>query len=91
MRAVSFVADVLSMALLGLIVGGLARFALPGPPRLSLWWTSALGVAGTVLGGLIGKALFGSPGLPLLAVLVSMAILTLFRRIERHRPQRPTS
>jgi uncharacterized membrane protein YeaQ/YmgE (transglycosylase-associated protein family) len=87
---VSFVADVFSMALLGLIVGGLARFALPGPPRLSLWWTSALGVAGTVLGGLIGKALFGSPGLPLLAVLTSMAILTIHRRIERHRPHRST-
>ena len=90
MRAVSFVADVLSMALLGLIVGGLARFALPGPPRLSLWWTSAVGVAGTVLGGLIGKAIFGSPGLPLLAVLASMAILAVHRRIERHRLHRST-
>jgi uncharacterized membrane protein YeaQ/YmgE (transglycosylase-associated protein family) len=84
-----FVAHVLSMALLGLLVGGLARFALPGPDRLSLWWTSALGVAGTVLGGLIGKALFGTPGLPLLAVLTSMAILLAYRRIERRRAEPP--
>ena len=85
----SFVALVISMALLGLIVGGLARFALPGAPRLSLWWTAALGVAGTVFGGLIGTALFGSPGLPLLAVLVAMAILVAYRRIRRHRVDPP--
>jgi uncharacterized membrane protein YeaQ/YmgE (transglycosylase-associated protein family) len=90
-RVVSFVADLLSMALLGLIIGGLARFALPGPPRLSLWWTAALGVAGTVFGGLIGKALFGSPGVPLLAVLTSMAILSAYGRVERQRSRRPTN
>jgi uncharacterized membrane protein YeaQ/YmgE (transglycosylase-associated protein family) len=82
---VTFVAHVLSMGLLGLLVGGLARFALPGSGRLSLWWTSALGVAGTVFGGLIGEAVFGSPGLPLLAVVTSMGILLAYRRIERGR------
>lgn len=89
MRDMSFVADVLSMTLLGLVIGALARFALPGPPKLSLPWTAALGVAGTVLGGLLGRALFGSPGVPLLAVLVSMAILAAYRRVGRHRAQRP--
>jgi hypothetical protein len=76
------------MTLLGLVVGGLARFALPGP-RLSLAWTAALGVAGTVLGGLLGQALFGRPGMPLLAVLSTMAILLAYRGVERRRPRAP--
>jgi hypothetical protein len=42
-------------------------------------------VAGTVFGGLIGEAVFGSPGLPLLAVVTSMGILLAYRRIERGR------
>jgi uncharacterized membrane protein YeaQ/YmgE (transglycosylase-associated protein family) len=85
----SFVALVLSIASLGLVVGALARFALPGRDPLSLPWTSAVGVAGTVFGGLIGNALFGSPGLPLLAVIVSMAILVAYRRIQRRLTRQP--
>jgi uncharacterized membrane protein YeaQ/YmgE (transglycosylase-associated protein family) len=85
---VSFVALLLSMALLGLVVGGLARFVVPGPHRLSLWWTSALGVAGMLFGGLVGKALFGSPGVPLLAILASIAILGTYRALRR-QPRSP--
>ena len=81
----SFVALVISMALLGLLVGGLARFALPGRDPLALGWTSALGVAGTVFGALLGKALFGAPGGLLLSVVVSMLILVTYRRIQRRR------
>ena len=84
----SFVALAVSMAAVGLLVGGLARFALHGTPRLSLWWTSAVGVAGTVLGALLGEALFGTPGGLLLAVVVSMLILGGYRRIQRYRLQR---
>ena len=85
----SFVALVVSIAALGLAVGVLARFALPGKTPLSLPWTAAVGSAGTVFGGLIGNALFGSPGLPLLAVLVSMAILLAYRRVEQRLGRSP--
>ena len=81
----SFATLVISMALVGLLVGGLARFALPGREPLSLGWTSALGVAGTVFGALLGKVLFGVPGGLLLAVIVSMSILVAYRRIRRRR------
>jgi len=37
----------------GLIVGGLARFALPGKDPLSIWKTILLGILGSILGGLI--------------------------------------
>jgi len=51
-------------AILGLLVGGLvlgaiARFALPGPDPLPLWATIAVGLAGSFVGGLV----FGVAGL----------------------------
>jgi uncharacterized membrane protein YeaQ/YmgE (transglycosylase-associated protein family) len=80
-----FVGLTLSMALIGLGVGGLARFALPGRERLSLAWTVALGVVGTVAGAALGKLVFGRWGGLLLSVLVAMAILAGYRRIRRYR------
>jgi uncharacterized membrane protein YeaQ/YmgE (transglycosylase-associated protein family) len=43
----------------GLIIGGLARLALPGPDPMSIWMTAALGVAGSFIGGLIIWAITG--------------------------------
>jgi hypothetical protein len=80
-----FVGLTLSMAVIGLAVGGLARFALPGSGRLSLAWTAALGVIATVVGAYLGKLVFGGWGGLLLAVLVAMAILAGYRRIRRYR------
>ena len=37
----------------GLIVGGLARFALPGKDPLSIWKTILLGILGSIVGGLV--------------------------------------
>jgi uncharacterized membrane protein YeaQ/YmgE (transglycosylase-associated protein family) len=45
----------------GLIVGGLARWLVPGPQRLGCLGTIALGVAGSVVGGWLGALVFGGP------------------------------
>jgi uncharacterized membrane protein YeaQ/YmgE (transglycosylase-associated protein family) len=37
----------------GLIVGFIARALVPGPDKIGIWRTIALGVLGSVLGGLI--------------------------------------
>jgi hypothetical protein len=81
---VTFVADLVAFGLLGLLIGGLARFAIR-PPRLTLAWTTAVGVAGTVFGGLLGRKVLHFPGVPVLAVLVSMAILAVVRWVDRRR------
>lgn len=39
----------------GLIIGLLARLLLPGKQRIGLLWTLALGVAGSVIGGVIAN------------------------------------
>ena len=40
-----------------LIVGALARFAVPGPDPLPIWQTILLGFAGSLLGGLVAGLL----------------------------------
>jgi len=45
------------MILSGLIVGGLARFAVPGPDPLPIWKTILLGIVGSILGGLLAALL----------------------------------
>jgi uncharacterized membrane protein YeaQ/YmgE (transglycosylase-associated protein family) len=41
----------------GLVIGLLARLLLPGRQRIGLVWTLALGVAGSIIGGVIANAL----------------------------------
>lgn len=46
--------QILGLLVVGLIIGGLARLLKPGKQGLSLIATLLLGVAGAVIGGLIG-------------------------------------
>lgn len=41
----------------GLVVGVVARVLVPGRQRLSIWMTLLLGVAGSVIGGVVANAL----------------------------------
>ena len=70
----------------GLVVGALARLAVPGPDPMPLWMTIALGLAGSILGGAIGAALFHTTGGLFLAVLVSVLLLIAYRRFVQKRP-----
>jgi uncharacterized membrane protein YeaQ/YmgE (transglycosylase-associated protein family) len=47
---------ILSILLSGLIVGAVARFAVPGRDRLSIWRTILLGILGSILGGFAAAA-----------------------------------
>ncbi len=46
----------------GLVIGAVARFIKPGRQKLSLLATLGLGLAGSVIGGLIAQA-FGTGGI----------------------------
>jgi uncharacterized membrane protein YeaQ/YmgE (transglycosylase-associated protein family) len=48
---------VIGFLVAGLIIGFIARLLLPGRQRIGLLWTLALGVAGSLIGGLIANAL----------------------------------
>jgi len=73
----------------GLLVGALARLALPGPDPMSIGQTIGLGVAGSFIAGLLA-ALFLSRGAGIaLSVLCSSAILYFIRRSRGGSLTRP--
>jgi uncharacterized membrane protein YeaQ/YmgE (transglycosylase-associated protein family) len=48
----------ISAALVGAIIGGLARLVLPGRQRIGMFSTIVIGWVGSLFGGLIGRHLF---------------------------------
>lgn len=48
---------VIGFLVFGLVVGVVARVLVPGRQRLSIWMTLLLGVAGSVIGGVVANAL----------------------------------
>lgn len=64
----------------GLIVGALARLVLPGPDPMSWLATLGYGVAGSFLGGIVGRMLgLGNLGL-LLGIACAAGLIWFFRR-----------
>lgn len=77
-----FLVYLLALLLIGLVVGALARLALPGPDPLSLPATIGLGLAGTLIAGLVMRLLFddeSGAGI-VVSVLVSTLLLWGLRR-----------
>jgi uncharacterized membrane protein YeaQ/YmgE (transglycosylase-associated protein family) len=88
---------ILSLLVSGLILGLLARFAVPGKDPLKLWQTILLGIAGSLLGGLAAGLLgvidgddtitaneaFASLAFSLGGAIV---LLILFRKFVQNRP-----
>jgi uncharacterized membrane protein YeaQ/YmgE (transglycosylase-associated protein family) len=72
-------------AVWGFIVGGLARWALPGPDPMTWWQTILLGLGGSLLGGVIGHVLFGRAGSFILAFVGALILLGLYRKYVQHR------
>jgi uncharacterized membrane protein YeaQ/YmgE (transglycosylase-associated protein family) len=70
----------------GLVVGALARLALPGPDPMPIWATILLGIAGMIVGGLILGLLIGRSLGFVGGILGAMLLLYLYRRFAQHRP-----
>ncbi len=70
----------------GLIVGALARLALPGPDPMGILATIGLGRAGTFLGGIIAWLFLGHAGGLIFALVGATLLLYLHRRFVQHRP-----
>jgi uncharacterized membrane protein YeaQ/YmgE (transglycosylase-associated protein family) len=52
--------NIIGLLISGAIIGGLGRFFYPGAVDMSWWLSIAIGIAGSVLGGLISR-LFNKP------------------------------
>ena len=70
----------------GFVIGGLARFAVPGPDPMPVWLTILIGVLGSLLGGIAGQILFGRVGGFMLALGGAILLVIAYRRFVQHRP-----
>ena len=77
---------IIALVVEALIVGALARLALPGPDPMSIPMTIGLGLAGTFLGGIVAYLFLGHAGGLVFGVLGSTLLLYLHRRFVQHRP-----
>jgi uncharacterized membrane protein YeaQ/YmgE (transglycosylase-associated protein family) len=77
---------ILFLVLFGLVVGALARLALPGPDPMGILATIGLGLSGSFLGGVVARIFLGTGGGVVFAVLGATLILYLYRRFVQHRP-----
>ena len=44
------------LAIVGLVIGALARLVIPGQQRIGVLWTSLCGIGGSIIGGVIADA-----------------------------------
>jgi uncharacterized membrane protein YeaQ/YmgE (transglycosylase-associated protein family) len=76
---------IISLIVGGLIIGALGRLVVPGPNPMSIPMTIAVGIGGSLVGGIIGKLLFGRPGGWILAILCAALIVWLIQRSQSRR------
>lgn len=86
---------IIGWIVLGLIAGAIAKLIMPGDDAGGMFLTLLLGVAGALLGGFIGTAIFGV-GLEefwslqtwLVAIIGSIIVLAIYRAIAGRRAVR---
>jgi uncharacterized membrane protein YeaQ/YmgE (transglycosylase-associated protein family) len=79
--------DIISWLVFGLIVGAIAKLLYPGNERMGCLSTIALGVLGSVMGGVIAKFFWKGGGvqpagwiLSIIGAVIVLAIVTRTRR-----------
>ena len=83
---------IIGWAIFGLIAGAIAKLLMPGRDPGGWFVTMLLGIAGAVVGGFIGRALWGSSGVTgwgvgsfALAIGGAVLLLFLYRLLVRRR------
>jgi uncharacterized membrane protein YeaQ/YmgE (transglycosylase-associated protein family) len=79
---------VLAILFSGLITGSLARLAIPGPDPMPLWLTIAIGLAGSVVGAAVGKAISNDNGyvVSFFSFGVAISLVAGYRHFVQRRP-----
>ena len=79
---------VLAILVSGLITGGLARFAIPGPDPMPIWLTISIGLVGSIAGAAIGNAISHNNGylISFLSFGIAIALVAAYRRFVQKRP-----
>ena len=83
---------ILGWIVLGLVVGALAKLVMPGDDRGGVLMTGLLGIVGALVGGFVGRLLFGT-GLGdffdlrtwVLALVGALLVLGIYRAVAGRR------
>lgn len=89
---------IIGWIIFGAIAGGIAKLLMPGRDPGGFFVTVLLGIAGAVVGGFVGRAIWGSPGANdwsigsfVLAIAGAILLLALYRMIVGRRRGAATS
>ncbi|MBE0548185.1 MAG: GlsB/YeaQ/YmgE family stress response membrane protein [Rubrivivax sp.] len=78
---------IIGTILVGLIVGAIARFVLPGEQKMGWILTIVLGIAGSLVAGFVGQALgwytVGEPAGWIASVLGAVVLLIVVGKLNR--------
>jgi uncharacterized membrane protein YeaQ/YmgE (transglycosylase-associated protein family) len=77
---------ILFILLWGLVIGALARLAIPGPDPMPVWMTIAIGIGGSLLGGIVTRIFFGTGLSFFFAFLGAILLVVLYRKYVQNRP-----
>ena len=81
---------VLSFILFGLVVGAIAKLLMPGRDPGGFITTALIGMVGSLVGGLIGRAIWGPPYTAgwIMSILGAIVLLAIYRGVThgRHHP-----
>jgi uncharacterized membrane protein YeaQ/YmgE (transglycosylase-associated protein family) len=83
------VLHILWSIIVGFIVGLIARAVVPGADAMGFWMTAGLGIAGSIIGGLIGRllskpkdgAMFHPAGF-LMSIIGGIVLLVVYRSMH---------
>jgi uncharacterized membrane protein YeaQ/YmgE (transglycosylase-associated protein family) len=79
---------VLAILFNGFFTGALARLAIPGPDPMPVWLTLAIGLTGSVVGGVVAEELSGGNGyvVSFVSFGVAIALVAGYRTFVQKRP-----
>lgn len=87
---------ILAAVLSGFLIGAAARWVVPGPDPMPFWLTVLIGLAGSIVGTVVGVGLYGSHGITstrghvfvtvMIQILAAAALVALYRRYVQRRP-----
>jgi uncharacterized membrane protein YeaQ/YmgE (transglycosylase-associated protein family) len=79
---------VIAILISGLVTGGLARLAVPGPDPMPLWLTIAIGLTGSIAGAVLGDVISGGNGyvISFLSLGVAIGLVVAYRHYIQRRP-----
>lgn len=81
----TFFALLIGLAIGGFIIGGVARFAVPGPDPMPRWLTIGIGLAGFFIGGLFAYLVFGWTRSYVFPYVAAVLFVILYRRFVQKR------